>query len=217
MEDYKFNHILEMLFSGEELTKDEKMWAEQVVAFKEATSGQIGAYKIGSVPGFNIKNSLASTIPKIERLLEQCPNEGYDIKPAPNKWSIHQIVGHLADNEVCNSIRVRCILTEETPVLVGYDSDDWQRWFTINDIWTCFNRFKQERLNLIALLETLQEKEWERMGFLDYRGNEQLRVLLGVLAGHDENHIGQLTRTLRYVEENLAIINSNKSCTNKGS
>lgn len=202
---FRFNSILEKVFSGKLLTEEDRIWAEQVVAFKEATSGQIRAYEIATKPGFDLKQSLLSTIEKLEELLKRCPQEGLNMCPAPNKWSVHQIIGHLADNEVCNSVRVRCILTEDCPNLVGYDSDDWERWFRLDDVWTCFTRFKRERMNLLAILDTLHEEEWNRVGYLDYRGNEQLRVLLGVLAGHDENHIDQMKRTIEYVERALDV------------
>jgi len=95
---------------------------------------------------------------------------------------------------------VRLVLTEERPTLVGYDSDVWApRFFGLEDTWTAFRRWSLVRENLVRLCRTLSGEDWHRVGFLSYRGDEPLRVLLGVLAGHDHAHLRQLERTLEAV------------------
>src|SRR5271157_831974 len=48
-----------------------------------------------------------------------------DFVPAPGKWSVRQIVAHLADSEIVGSDRFRRVIAEENPTLVWWDQDAW--------------------------------------------------------------------------------------------
>src|SRR5438094_2617648 len=47
--------------------------------------------------------------------------------PAPGKWSAREIVHHLADSEMTSAIRLRRLLAEDRPQIVGYDQDEYAR------------------------------------------------------------------------------------------
>lgn len=197
---YSFSDILESLLMGRHLSEDEKALAERMISEGQATPGQIGAYELASQPDWNLKQALTDNIQRVKRIINSVPSRFYTQKPATDQWSIQEVIGHLADNEMVNAIRVRCILTEPTPELIGYDSDDWQRFFVLDDVWVAFERWASIRRNLLCLLDTLSDEEWQRKGHLSYRGYESIRVLMGVLAGHDERHIRQLKRIIEYLK-----------------
>ncbi len=44
-----------------------------------------------------------------------------DFKPAPDKWSVRDIINHLADSELVNAMRYRQVIAEENPTFQGYD------------------------------------------------------------------------------------------------
>lgn len=46
-------------------------------------------------------------------------------KPAPEQWSIHQIIVHLADSELVSTHRLKKVLTEEEPLLASFNQDAW--------------------------------------------------------------------------------------------
>jgi len=48
-----------------------------------------------------------------------------DFVPSPEKWSIRQILAHLADSEIVCSDRFRRVIAENNPTLVGYDQEAW--------------------------------------------------------------------------------------------
>ncbi len=48
-----------------------------------------------------------------------------DFKPAPEKWSVRQIVAHLADAEAANVVRLRQVISEDSPTLVPFDQNAW--------------------------------------------------------------------------------------------
>ena len=48
-----------------------------------------------------------------------------DFTPGPQKWSLRQIVAHVADSEIVAADRFRRIIAEDEPTLIGYDQDAW--------------------------------------------------------------------------------------------
>src|SRR6201996_6835720 len=48
-----------------------------------------------------------------------------DFKPAPDKWSVRQIVAHLADAESANVVRLRQVISEDNPTLFPFDQNAW--------------------------------------------------------------------------------------------
>src|SRR5512132_414508 len=57
------------------------------------------------------------------------PAEARQWRPAPGEWSAHEIVVHCADSEVNGAMRVRFLMAEPEPVLMGYDQDLWARQY----------------------------------------------------------------------------------------
>jgi len=48
-------------------------------------------------------------------------------KPAPDKWCIHEILGHLADVEIVYAYRLRQMLADSEPVIAPMDQNEWAR------------------------------------------------------------------------------------------
>jgi hypothetical protein len=197
---YTWSQLLDHLLAGEALSAAEHEWAREQIAGGSGTPGQRNAYLVAQQPGWNLIDGLAAAPGQFEALLRPAAAEALLLAPAPGQWSAQQIINHMADNELVNGVRVRLVLTEERPALMGYDSDVWApRFFNLEDTWTAFQRWTLVRENLVRLCRTLSGEDWHRVGFLSYRGDEPLRVLLGVLAGHDHAHLRQLERTLKAV------------------
>ena len=55
------------------------------------------------------------------------PDKTLLYKPAPGKWCILEILGHLADIEVVYAYRIRQMLADKKPVIAPMDGDDWAR------------------------------------------------------------------------------------------
>ena len=62
------------------------------------------------------------------------PKEALVAHPFPGKWSACEIVHHLADSEATSGLRLRKLLTEEYPVIQGYDQDAWARTLGYRDV-----------------------------------------------------------------------------------
>lgn len=57
--------------------------------------------------------------------LADIPAEAMHWKPAPGKWSIHQIVVHLVDSEANGYVRCRALIAEPGKTVMAYDQDHW--------------------------------------------------------------------------------------------
>jgi uncharacterized damage-inducible protein DinB len=119
--------------------------------------------------------------------------------PEPGKWSIAEILAHLADTELVSGYRFRTIAGGEDGVtIVGYDQDRWAvagnyRTAKIEDSLKTFLAIREANLRY---LKGLPESSWNKYGVHSERGRESLRDLVQLTAGHDLNHIGQIKKIL---------------------
>src|SRR5882724_7694738 len=68
---------------------------------------------------------LAATPKKIDRLFEGAAPAKLKKRPAPGKWSVAEIVAHLADAEIVIGWRVRAILGSPGIPIQAFDQDSW--------------------------------------------------------------------------------------------
>ena len=114
----------------------------------------------------------------------------------PGKWAVNDVVQHLADSEVVWAWRMRLILSQDRPVLTGYDQDAWAdrlgyRDASAEDALEVFGVLRRANLRLLtrATAEDLQ-----RVGMHVERGAESLEHQRRLYAGHDLLHLRQLER-----------------------
>ena len=67
----------------------------------------------------------AGTAKKLERLIKGVPASRLRKRPAPGKWSVAEILAHLADSEVVRGWRMRQILGAPGTPIQAYDQDAW--------------------------------------------------------------------------------------------
>jgi hypothetical protein len=119
-------------------------------------------------------------------------------KEAPDKWSLIEILQHLADSEVVWGYRVRRVLAEERPQLTGFDQDLWARRLDYAGARRdqALDVFKSLRAAHVTLLRGLPDEDFSRVGIHEERGEETLRHMMRLYAGHDLAHRRQITRVL---------------------
>jgi hypothetical protein len=188
--------VLDALYANPDDTAGRE-WAQAEIRAGRGTPGQQRALEI-LTEGHDVLALLVDGPRRAARLLAEHP-ASHDVSPARGAWTARQLVHHLADNESVNAVRLRAVLTEPEPDVYGYDSDDWLRFYEVDDIDTALERWRLSRQNLVGVVSSLDADELNRRGVLSYRGAESVRVLVTVLAGHDRDHLEQLERTLRVV------------------
>lgn len=120
---------------------------------------------------------------------------------APGKWSMSQVVQHLADSDLVGAFRFRMVLAQDRPVLSGYDQDRWIERVHRNDADTevALTEFVTLRRANVRLLEKTTPEERDRVGLHAERGEESLGSMIPLYAGHDIVHLRQLDRIRQVV------------------
>lgn len=115
---------------------------------------------------------------------------------AAGKWSIMEVVQHLADSEIVYGYRCRAILTEDNPHLAGYDQDVWVRRLRYNQVQLedALAQLAPLRAANLRLLRTLTPEELARTGLHSERGPESVEHITKLLAAHDLIHLRQIER-----------------------
>ena len=114
----------------------------------------------------------------------------------PGKWSIMQVIQHLADSEAVYRYRIRKILAQPTPNIQGYDQDLWAANLNYNemDLHEALEIIHVLRAANLKMLRGLNETQLERYGLHNERGPESVRKILQMIAGHDILHLNQIRR-----------------------
>jgi hypothetical protein len=119
-----------------------------------------------------------------------------DFVPAPGKWSVRQILCHLADGEIVAGARFRSILAEDNPLIIGYDQDAWAANldYTHRKIAHALETFRHMRASTYDLLHAAPEPAFERKANHSERGPLILMDLLRTYVRHAEKHCEQISR-----------------------
>jgi len=119
-------------------------------------------------------------------------------RPAPGKWSIAEIMAHLADAEIAIAWRLRQILSTNGVPIQAYDQDRWASTFDYarRDPRQSLESFRVLRESNLALLKKVPRTTWENYGVHEERGNESIGHLVRMVAGHDLNHLRQVEAIL---------------------
>ncbi len=117
-------------------------------------------------------------------------------RPFPGKWTPNEIIGHLSDSEWVYGYRIRLILCQDKPVILGMDQDLWVAGQRHNDRQPkeLLTTFRNLRAANIELWRRMMPSDLLRVGRHNERGEESLGVMLKMNAGHDLSHIDQITR-----------------------
>ena len=117
-----------------------------------------------------------------------------DFKSALDKWSVRQIVAHLADAEAANVVRLRQVIAEDNPTLYPFDQEAWAQKtnYQKRKPSQSLETMRQLRAENYELLKDLPAEAFERSGTHLRRGNMTLLELLRLFAEHAEKHAVQI-------------------------
>jgi hypothetical protein len=140
----------------------------------------------------------AATAEKLERLIEDVPASELRKRSAADKWSVSEIVAHLADAEIVTGFRMRMILGAPGAPIAAYDQDAWvtSGHYEKRDPRKSVEQFRMLREANLALLESLTPEQWKHYGMHSERGEETIELMVRIAAGHDINHLQQIERIL---------------------
>jgi len=116
-------------------------------------------------------------------------------RPAPGKWSILEILGHLHDTEVVYGWRWRLMAAEPGCLIQGYDQAKWARDLKHRNANAkrLLEQIGAMRQGTLDFLARVPRRKWKgRYGHHTERGRETLERSVRQIAGHDENHLAQI-------------------------
>ena len=151
---------------------------------------------LGNLEGQEPLKIQAATAKKLSRLIARAPAAKLRKKPAPGKWSAAEILAHLADCEIVVGWRIRQILGAPGTPIQAFDQDAWAAagHYEKRDARKSLEQFRAAREGNLALLKSLTPEQWKQHGMHAERGVETIERIVGMMAGHDINHTGQVER-----------------------
>ena len=142
---------------------------------------------------------LRTTPDTVNRHARQVPTSDMMKPEAPAKWSVGEVLQHLADSELVFGFRIRMVLAHERPVLTGYDQDLWadRLKYRDSDYQESLALFTALRRANLRLLERATAADFQRVSIHTERGEDTLEHMVRLYAGHDLLHIRQIERIRR--------------------
>jgi len=134
----------------------------------------------------------------LAQLVANASDDQLRTRPGKDKWSIGEILAHLAEDEIATAWRYRQMVEHPGIELAGFDQDLWAR------IGDYSSRSPHDSLSLFGLLRKanlqflrgLTPEQWQSSGTHEERGPITIRELAAHMAGHDSNHVEQIRRIL---------------------
>jgi uncharacterized damage-inducible protein DinB len=144
---------------------------------------------------------IRSTPQRLKAALAGLPKKLLAWRPAPGKWSIHEIVCHMRDAEREGYLyRYRKILAEDTPLLPDVDGDKLAlaRQYGRMRLSQVVRDWRAARREVLAVLKKVKVAQWQRIGAHETLGPMSLETILKRQAlGNDEAHLGQIENIQR--------------------
>jgi len=136
----------------------------------------------------------AATADKLAKLIKGVPASKLKKRPAPEKWSVAEILAHLADTEIVAGWRMRLILGSPGTAILGFDQDAWAEagQYAKRDPRKSLEQFRAFRDANLSLLKSLKPEQWNHHGVHSERGIETIEHITLMFAGHDLNHLKQI-------------------------
>ena len=157
---------------------------------------------LGYVEGQDAVKVQRTTAAKLKKSIQGLTPKQLKWRPEPAKWSIAEILAHLADTEIVASWRMRSVIGENGITIQPFDQDAWASAFDYQnrDARRSLELFRRLRENNLAMLGELSPATWENYGMHLERGKETIAHLARMFAGHDTNHVLQVERIVKQLK-----------------
>ena len=132
------------------------------------------------------------------RQLEQIPEEAIDYKPAPDQWSVAEIIVHLADSEAHGFVRAKKIIAECGGQVCVYNQQIWadRLFYDKMDYKDALQLIRIIRKSLVDLLKLIPEETWHNYIYHPESGKITLLDWIKLYIDHIDIHVQQMHRNL---------------------
>ena len=128
-------------------------------------------------------------------ILQDIPREIWQFKPAPNEWSIHEVIIHLADSESNAALRARKLIVEPGGTLMGYDQEQWAVTLDYHhqDLEDALDVVRLARKTTYSLLKKQPDEVFEHIVIHpEYNEPYSFENWLNIYSAHIPRHIEQI-------------------------
>jgi hypothetical protein len=139
-------------------------------------------------------NQYAGAPARLRTAVAAVPPEALKWRPSDGGFSVHEVVVHCADSETNDASRIRYLVAEKDPVIVGYDSEHWARSLDYENhpLEEALRVVEAVTANTVALLRRLPDDVWRRAGTHTYYGHCTGEDWLRTCSEHVDEHITQI-------------------------
>ena len=136
---------------------------------------------------------IASTPEKLEALFSQLSAEQIDKKLAPGKWSVREVLAHLADCELAFGFRLRQAAAG-VEMIQPFDQDDWARNYGAYNFRAALTTYQAVRAWNLAFIQSLTDEQKAQVVTHPERGTMTVWTIVETMAGHDRHHLAGLEK-----------------------
>ena len=130
---------------------------------------------------------------EVDAALAGITEDELDRRAGDDEWSPREVVHHLADSEATAYIRLRRLIAEDQPQILGYDEPEYARRLHYDrPIGSSVAVLRAVRQASLELLESLTDAEWARTGTHSESGQYSVDRWLEIYASHSHDHADQI-------------------------
>ncbi len=149
---------------------------------------------------------LTATPARLHELLTPLSEEEINRVPGPKKWSLRELMAHLADCELAFGFRLRQALppigegigAPDLPAIQTFDQDVWATRYAVYDFAASLATFDALRAWNLRLLSTVRPEDREHRLQHPERGPITVQTIVETIAGHDTHHLRLLESLLKH-------------------
>jgi uncharacterized damage-inducible protein DinB len=140
---------------------------------------------------------LATTPERLAQLLGTTSDEKLEQRLSPRKWSVRDILCHLADTETAFAFRLRQTVAEAHHLIQPYDQDAFAATYEDRTSREGLNAFSAIRRWNLLFIRSAVPAALPKAVTHPERGTMTFQTIIETMAGHDLNHLSQITALLR--------------------
>jgi uncharacterized damage-inducible protein DinB len=140
-----------------------------------------------------------ASLPRLRRAVSDLSPEQLRARPVPGRWSTLEVVCHLVDSEQAWCHRMKRVIAEDRPLLIGYDENRFAAALAYDDrdLDDELTLLEGMRRQMARVLKSLPETAWSRTGVHSERGLMTLADLLDAEIDHVPHHLGHILEKRR--------------------
>jgi uncharacterized damage-inducible protein DinB len=139
---------------------------------------------------------LATTPGRLEQLIATVTQPKLELRPSPKKWSVRDILCHLADTETAFAFRLRQTVAEAHHLIQPYDQDAFAAAYEERTAREGLETFSAIRRWNVLFIRSAVPAALPKAVTHPERGTMTFQIILETMAGHDLNHLTQITTLL---------------------